>query len=94
MAAVSKHYGDVNVWIEKIIDSCDSTKQQQTIYKLIQQFNKMLNKDNTLDYSFQRYIIWQLERKLDIKIWELYNKKIKEQEETYNYVILQNKVQD
>jgi|688.fasta_scaffold577738_3 hypothetical protein len=88
MAAVSKHYGDVNVWIEKIIDSCDSTKQQQTIYKLIQQFNKMLNKDNTLDYSFQRYIIWQLERKLDIKIWELYNKKIKEQEETYNYVIL------
>jgi hypothetical protein len=50
----------------------------------------MLNKDNTLDYSFQRYIIWQLERKLDIKIWELYNKKIKEQEkeETYNYAIL------
>ena len=90
MAAVSKHYGDVNVWIEKIIDSCDSTKQQQTIYKLIQQFNKMLNKDNTLDYSFQRDIIWQLERKLDIKIWELYDKKIKEQEkeETYNYAIL------
>jgi hypothetical protein len=90
MAAVSKHYGDVNVWIEKIIDSCDSTKQQQTIYKLIQQFNKMLNKDNTLDYSFQRDIIWQLERKLDNKIWELYDKKIKEQEkeETYNYAIL------
>jgi len=90
MAAVSKHYGDVNVWIEKIIDSCDSTKQQLTIYKLIQQFNKMLNKDNTLDYSFQRDIIWQLERKLDIKIWELYDKKIKEQEkeETYNYAIL------
>jgi deoxyhypusine synthase len=88
MAAASKHYGDVNVWIEKIIDSCDSTKQQLTIYKLIQQFNKMLNKDNTLDYSFQRDIIWQLERKLDIKIWELYDKKIKEQEETYNYAIL------
>jgi hypothetical protein len=90
MAAVSKHYGDVNVWIEKIIDSCDSTKQQLTIYKLIQQFNKMLNKDNTLDYSFQRDIIWQLERKLDNKIWELYDKKIKEQEkeETYNYAIL------
>jgi hypothetical protein len=90
MAAASKHYGDVNVWIEKIIDSCDSTKQQQTIYKLIQQFNKMLNKDNTLDYSFQRDIIWQLERKLDNKIWELYDKKIKEQEkeETYNYAIL------
>jgi hypothetical protein len=80
MAAASKHYGDVNVWIEKIIDSCDSTKQQQTIYKLIQQFNKMLNKDNTLDYSFQRDVIWQLERKLDNKIWELIDEKIKEQE--------------
>jgi predicted nucleotide-binding protein (sugar kinase/HSP70/actin superfamily) len=80
MAAVSKHYGDVNVWIEKIIDSCDSTKQQQTIYKLIQQFRKMLNTDNTLDYSFQRDIIWKLEIKLDNKIWELHDKKIKEQE--------------
>ena len=34
MAAVSNHYGDVNTWIEKIIDSCDSPKQEPTIYKL------------------------------------------------------------
>ena len=89
MAAVSKHYGDVNVWIEKIIDSCDSTKQQRTIQNLINQFKKILDKDNTLEFDFRSNIIWQLERKLDNKIYELYDKKIKEQEEeTYNYVIL------
>ena len=40
MAAASKHYGDVNAWIEKIIDSCDSPRQQSTIGKLITQFKK------------------------------------------------------
>jgi hypothetical protein len=80
MAAVSKHYGDVNVWIEKIIDSCDSTKQQRTIQNLINQFKKILDKDNTLEFDFRSNIIWQLERKLDNKIWELIDEKIKEQE--------------
>ena len=80
MAAVSKHYGDVNVWIEKIIDSCDSPKQGPTIYNLIKQFRKMLDKDNTLEFDFRSNIIWQLERKLDNKIWELIDEKIKEQE--------------
>jgi hypothetical protein len=80
MAAASKHYGDVNVWIEKIIDSCDSTKQQRTIQNLINQFKKILDKDNTLEFDFRSNIIWQLERKLDNKIWELIDEKIKEQE--------------
>ena len=80
MAAVSKHYGDVNVWIEKIIDSCESTKQQRTIQNLINQFKKILDKDNTLEFDFRSNIIWQLERKLDNKIWELIDEKIKEQE--------------
>ncbi len=80
MAAVSKHYGDVNVWIEKIIDSCDSPKQKQTIQNLINQFKKILDKDNTLEFDFRYNIIWQLERKLDNKIWELIDEKIKEQE--------------
>jgi hypothetical protein len=89
MAAVSNHYGDVNTWIEKIIDSCDSPKQEPTIYKLIIQFRKMLVEDKSIKFDFRSNIIWQLERKLDNKIYELYDKKIKEQEEeTYNYAIL------
>lgn len=90
MAAASKHYGDVNVWIEKIIDSCDSTIQQSTIYKLIYQFEKMLDKDKTLEFYFKRNIIRQLGRKLENKIDKLFDEKIKEQEkeENYGYAIL------
>lgn len=90
MAAASKHYGDVNVWIEKIIDSCDSTIQQLTIYKLIYQFEKMLDKDKTLEFYFKRNIIRQLEIKLENKIDKLFDEKIKEQEkeENYEYAIL------
>jgi hypothetical protein len=47
---------------------------------LINQFKKILDKDNTLEFDFRSNIIWQLERKLDNKIDELFDKKIKEQE--------------
>jgi hypothetical protein len=80
MAAASKHYGDVNVWIEKIIDSYDSPKQEQTIQNLINQFEKMLDNDSKLDSYFRRTLIRNLEIRIDNKIEELFDKKIKEQE--------------
>jgi predicted nucleotide-binding protein (sugar kinase/HSP70/actin superfamily) len=83
MAAVSKHYGDVNVWIEKIIDSCDSTKQQQTIYKLIQQFNKMLNKDNTLDYSFNESHYYPQISWFGGSIWNMDNRSALKENDTF-----------
>jgi hypothetical protein len=85
MAAASKHYGDVNVWIEKIIDSCDSTKQGPTIQNLINQFEKMLDNDSKLDSYFRRTLIRNLEIRIDNKIEELFDKKIKEQEKEENY---------
>jgi hypothetical protein len=85
MAAVSKHYGDVNVWIEKIIDSYDSPKQEQTIQNLINQFEKMLDNDSKLDSYFRRTLIRNLEIRIDNKIEELFDKKIKEQEKEENY---------
>jgi len=80
MAAVSKHYGDVNVWIKKIIDSCDSPKQQSTIRNLIWQFEKMLDNDSNLDFHFRLGLIRNLEFRIENKIDELFDKKIKEQE--------------
>jgi predicted nucleotide-binding protein (sugar kinase/HSP70/actin superfamily) len=71
MAAVSKHYGDVNMWIEKIIDSCNSNKQLPTIRRLIQQFDKMLKDNNTLDFYFKLDIIRGLETKLENKTYYL-----------------------
>jgi hypothetical protein len=85
MAAASKHYGDVNVWIEKIIDSYDSPKQEQTIQNLINQFEKMLDNDSKLDSYFRRTLIRNLEIRIDNKIEELFDKKIKEQEKEENY---------
>jgi hypothetical protein len=85
MAAASKHYGDVNVWIEKIIDSYDSPKQEQTIQNLINQFEKMLDNDSKLDSYFRRTLIRNLEISLDDKFEELFNKKIKEQKKEENY---------
>jgi hypothetical protein len=85
MEAVNKHYGDVNTWIEKIIDSCDSPKQEQTIQNLINQFEKMLDNDSKLDSYFRRTLIRNLEIRIDDKIDELFNKKIKEQEKEENY---------
>jgi len=77
MAAVSKHYGDVNVWIEKIINSCDSPKQEQTIQNLINQFEKMLDNDSKLDSYFRRTLIRNLEIRFDNKMDELFDKKLK-----------------
>jgi hypothetical protein len=85
MAAASKHYGDVNVWIEKIIDSYDSPKQEQTIQNLINQFEKMLDNDSKLDSYFRRTLIRNLEIRINNKIDELFDKKIKELEKEENY---------
>ena len=40
----SNHYGDVKLWIEKIIDSCHSKEQLFCVGKLINQFEKNLYK--------------------------------------------------
>lgn len=85
MAAASKHYEDVNVWIEKIIDSYDSPKQEQTIQNLINQFEKMLDNDSKLDSYFRRTLIRNLEIRINNKIDELFDKKIKELEKEENY---------
>jgi len=40
MAAISKHYGDVANWIEKVIDSCEHPLQESAARKLIRLFEK------------------------------------------------------
>jgi hypothetical protein len=71
MAAVSKHYGDVNMWIEKIIDSCNSNKQLPTIRRLIQQFSYRLMVEENLKFDFYFTIIRNLETKLENKTYYL-----------------------
>ena len=38
MAATSKHWGDVKIWIDKVIDSCKTTEQTESTRHLIKNF--------------------------------------------------------
>ena len=40
----STHYGDIQKWIEKVIDSCETYQQTFTVKKLITNFAKQLRK--------------------------------------------------
>ena len=41
MAASSSHYGDVRLWILKVIDSCDQYNQIFTAHRLVDNFCSM-----------------------------------------------------
>ena len=42
MAATSRHYGDINSWIERVIDSCDNPLQEAAARNLIDNFSDRL----------------------------------------------------
>ena len=42
MGAISNHNGDVANWIEKVIDSCETSLQEVSARKLIQLFERRL----------------------------------------------------
>jgi hypothetical protein len=46
MSATSKHPGDVAKWIEKVIDSCETSQQLLTTLHLIQNFEKVYNRSS------------------------------------------------
>ena len=49
MAATSKHYGDVNKWIEKVIDSCTAPLQECSARRLISLFGQGLRQSGEVD---------------------------------------------
>lgn len=57
MAASSKHHGDVAIWIEKVIESCNTPLQEITARKLVRQF-EILYRD------IDRELNWDLSRRL------------------------------
>ena len=72
MGAISTHYGDIKNWIEKVIDSCITTKQLLSADKLIRNFDKIL--ESTPETYWREYhydIISPLKIHLDNKRDEL-----------------------
>jgi hypothetical protein len=79
MAATSNHYGDVSIWIEKVIDSCETPLQEVTARKLVRLFEK---KYSYLEYPVYRDLCRRLEHKLDDKTYSRLEKKFNPDEFT------------
>ena len=57
MAATSNHYGDVAIWIEKVIESCETSLQEVSARKLVRQFELQFK-------DIDRELYWELSRRL------------------------------
>ena len=54
MAAESRHIGDIATWIEKVINSCDTSMQEMGARHLVQNFEKLLLTDDS-DYAYYSF---------------------------------------
>ena len=58
----SRHYGDVCIWIEKVIDSCKTREQVLACQKLIYNF------ENTSEFkSLDLNVRWRVKSPLNVK---------------------------
>lgn len=69
----SKHYGDVQKWIEKVIDSCETYQQTFVVKRLIVNFQKQM-RVNEVDPYFTLSVISILEIRLKTKRQSFLNK--------------------
>lgn len=75
MAASSKHYGDLIVWIESIINSCDKLSQLRAVDKLIDSFGEYLDRTTKMDVFERSDIIRDLRLKHNSKEYNFYERK-------------------
>jgi len=66
MASTSNHYGDVAIWIEKVIDSCETPSQELSARKLVCLYEKQYS---YLEYPVYRDLCRRLHNKLDDKFY-------------------------
>ena len=79
MAASSSHYGDVRLWILKVIDSCDQYNQIFTAHRLVDNFCSMekptLNwHERTILHTELIHAVHDKQRQLLSEQYELDNK--------------------
>jgi len=71
----STHYGDIQKWIEKVIDSCETYDQVHSTRNLIWNFEKQMTK-NKVNISIKHSISLELINLMYEKMDELLLKKI------------------
>lgn len=61
----SKHHQDINEWIEKVIDSCQTYQQTFAVKKLINNFYILMTEQNV-----EILVKAELESKLELKLYD------------------------
>ena len=67
MAATSKHYGDIAIWVEKVINSSETYQQCISARRLIYAFESMSGKYTKVDYSHKTNLLIGLRAALQNK---------------------------
>jgi hypothetical protein len=75
MASTSKHHGDVAIWIEKVINSCETPLQEIAARKLTQQFEiQYRDIDRELNFSLSKKLREALDNKFYSRMDKLVEK--------------------
>jgi hypothetical protein len=75
MGAISNHYGDVQNWVEKVIDSCETYNQARSARMLVLNFEKQMS-NNKVDSSIRHSIGNYLRRLVFNKMHDLIEKQL------------------
>jgi hypothetical protein len=70
----SKHYGDVEKWVRKVIDSCETYQQTFGAKSLIKNFEDQMSR-NKVNPS----LIWSVRTSLDLELTLKRNELLKKQ---------------
>lgn len=76
MAATSRHYGDIAVWINKVIDSCDHPLQEITARKLVRNFENYLERSGMEFWEIQS-LIRPMQFRIEEKRWDRTENRLK-----------------
>ena len=68
MSATSKHYGDVGIWIKKIIESCKTIEQADNCYTLVHSFYKKYHQ-----HSVYKHLYFLIENKYNALLHQKYH---------------------
>lgn len=74
-----KHPGEINKWIEGVIESCETVRQLETARNLVFLFDKNLNKDYSLLFFSG------LMKRLDDKFFSLVEEKLQKGQSGENF---------
>ena len=75
MAATSNHHGDIAIWIEKVIESCETSLQEVSARKLVRQFELQFRDiDRELNFSLSKKLRAALDNKFYSRMDKLVEK--------------------